>query len=109
MMRELNHLFFWVSMFIPVFFAGFVWFGPLAFARWAKIASLLGAAASVGWDIITLCQQPLAISRYPFLLTVSIKQSLAGIAVGIMITILIARPWHKIEETPKHSNDTSTA
>jgi len=96
MPHQLDHLLWVVSMLLllllPVGFAAFVWFSPLAFARWAKTASLLACAAGVGWVIITLRQPPLSMTRYPFLLAVSIKQVLSGIVIGIIISMKQSSP-----------------
>ena len=101
MPHQLDHLLWVVSMILlvllPVGFAVFVWFSPLAFARWAKTASLLACAAGVGWVIITLRQPPLSMTRYPFLLAVSLKQLLAGIVIGIIISIVLARPCRQAD------------
>jgi|ERR1700736_1777427 hypothetical protein len=92
MSRELDRLLLYGSMLIPIGFALWVWLDPRrCFARWAKITSLIGCAAGIAWDVITLFQRPLSFTRYPFLLTVSIKQTLGGVFVGIAVTIVIAR------------------
>ena len=43
------------------------------FPAWAKAASLLACAAGLAWDIITLLQRPLSLTRYPFLMTVALN------------------------------------
>jgi hypothetical protein len=107
MPRELDRLLLFASMLIPIGFAFFVWLHRRRpFTRWAKIASLIGCAAGVGWDIITLLQRPLSMQRYPFLLTVSVKQLLGGVFLGIFITIAIARRFDRDALTTNSSHVT---
>jgi hypothetical protein len=62
------------------------------YPHWAKLASIVGCAAGIAWVVITLFQpRGLTFARYPFLWSVSIKQSRAGIFLGIMIAIGLAR------------------
>jgi hypothetical protein len=58
---------------------------------WAKAASLIGCAAGIAWFLITLSQPRLSFARYPFLWSVSIKQFLGGLFLGIFITIILSR------------------
>lgn len=91
----LDYVFRPLTMILPIAFAGYVWFSRREFPRWAKIAALLGCLAGVAWDVITLFQPPLSIKRYPFLLTVSIKQLLGGTFLGVFISVLLAGPSRK--------------
>jgi hypothetical protein len=105
MPRELDRLILFASMLIPIGFALIVWLNRRRpYPRWAKIASLIGCAAGVGWDVITLVQRPLSIQRYPFLLTVSIKQSLSGVFIGIFIAVALARRSDRDSLTTKTSD-----
>jgi putative effector of murein hydrolase len=90
-MTRLNYPF--LSMLvIPIGFALVVLFARRPpYQQWAKVASLIGCAAGIAWFVITLFQPRLSIQRYPFLWSVSIKQTLAGIFVGIVISVTLAR------------------
>ena len=92
-------------MLIPLGFAIVVWLDRRRpYPRWAKIASLIACVAGVGWDVITLVQRPLPMQRYPFLLTVSVKQLLSGVFLGIFISIAIARRFEKDAVTTNNSD-----
>jgi hypothetical protein len=92
MSHQLDRLLLFASMLVPIGFALMVWLNSRRpYPSWAKAASVIACAAGVAWDVITLFQKPLSVTRYPFLLTVSIKQSLAGVFVGIALAIVIAR------------------
>jgi hypothetical protein len=105
MSREFDRLLLFASMLIPIGFALWVWLDRRSsFPRWAKVMSLVGCLAGIGWDIITLLQPPLSMNRYPFLLAVSVKQVLVGIFIGIAITIAIACPYRKPDESHQNSD-----
>jgi len=107
MSRELDRLLLFGSMLIPVAFALLIWLDRRrSYARWAKIMSLVGCAAGIGWDIITLLQPPLSMKRYPFLLAVSVKQLLSGVFIGIVISIVIARPYERAGDRHRNSDVT---
>jgi hypothetical protein len=94
MSPEVDRVLLYTSMFLPIVFALIVWLDSRRpYPHWAKAASLVACAAGLSWDIITLVQRPLSMSRYPFLLTVSIKQTLGGVFLGIAISIIIAHNW----------------
>jgi membrane associated rhomboid family serine protease len=88
-MTRLNYPFL-TTLVIPIGFALVVLFSP-PYQRWTKVASLIGCAAGIAWFVITLFQPRLSLERYPFLWSVSIKQTLAGIFVGIVISVTLAR------------------
>jgi hypothetical protein len=97
-------------MLIPIGFALVVWLSRRRpYSRWAKIASIIGCAAGVGWDVITLVQPPLSMQRYPFLLAVSVKQLLCGVFLGIFISIAIARRSNRDAVTTNSSDTTREA
>ena len=94
MTREIDGLLFYGPMLIPIAFVLIVWLhSRRPYPAWAKAASILACAAGLTWDIIALLQSPLSMRRYPFLLTVSVKQTLAGIFIGIAISVVMAHEW----------------
>jgi hypothetical protein len=107
MSREIDGLLFYGPMLIPIGFALWIWLDRRrAFAPWAKIAALIGCVAGIGWDVITLLQPPLSVKRYPFLVAVSVKQLLNGIFIGIIISIVLARPYRRSDEKHQDSDIT---
>jgi len=107
MFRELDRLLLFSCMLVPIGFAFAIWLDKRRpYPHWAKISALIGCAAGVGWDIITLVQRPLPTQHYPFLLTVSVKQLLIGVFLGVFITIAIARRPDKNAPTTNRSDHT---
>src|SRR5438552_10724626 len=96
-----------VSMLWAIGFALVVWFVRRPpYSRWAKIASLIGCAAGLSWSVITLFQHLFSMQRYPFVITVSVKQLLAGIFLGIFISVGISRRYDKHSPTTQDSEIT---
>ena len=106
-MRELDRLLIYAVMLMAIGFTLAVWFYRRPpYPRWAKIASLIAGAAGVAWSIITLLQHPFSMQRYPFVMTVSIKQQLAGIFLGIFISVGISRRYDKRAAATNNSTTT---
>jgi hypothetical protein len=96
MPRGLDLVLIIASMFWAIGFPLAVWFFRRpAYPRWAKIASLIACAAGLSWSVITLFQHPFSMQRYPFVLTVSVKQLLAGIFLGIFMSVGISRRYDR--------------
>jgi ABC-type thiamin/hydroxymethylpyrimidine transport system permease subunit len=90
--REIDRILIGAVALMAIGFAFAVWlYRRPPYSRWEKIASLVGSAAGITWSIITLFQRPFSIQRYPFVMTVSVKQFLGGIFIGIVISVWIAR------------------
>jgi zinc transporter ZupT len=96
MPRGLDLILIIASMLMAIGFTVIVWvFRRPPYPHWAKLASLIGCVAGVSWSVITLFQHPFSIQRYPFVTTVSVKQVLGGIFLGIVISIGISRRYDK--------------
>ena len=59
------------------------------YALWARLASLLACIAGLGWGFIGL----VADTDYPR--TEGIRGLLGGICIGLVVSILISKPYEK--------------
>ncbi len=69
----------------------------LVYARWAKLAYVLACLAGFGWGILGVILWPpfqLARQSYFFLL-LGLKYVFAGMIIGFLISVLIARPYER--------------
>ena len=86
-----------VGMIVIVAFAMLIIFHRRRiYALWAKVAAIIICLASVGWGILGLTLLHGSISSEGhYFPRFWIQQSLGGICVLLILTILIARPYQK--------------
>ena len=67
------------------------------FAIWAKIASILACVSGLGWSFFSFKLHYAVISdlNYDFDRAYAVKGLLGGICIGIVFSILIAKPYVK--------------
>jgi hypothetical protein len=84
---------------IPVAFAIFIWLRrEFRGVRWARIAGIVGAAsgiASASLGLVASRANALQLTRDAYLLLLACKHTLDGIFVGIVICVLLSKPWTK--------------
>ncbi|MGA2222640.1 MAG: hypothetical protein ABSH21_12860 [Verrucomicrobiia bacterium] len=68
------------------------------FAVWARFSSLLVCLAGLGWGVLgfVLLHQRSSMSPHAYFALGRIKALLAGLCVGLVLSILIARPYQKV-------------
>ena len=67
-----------------------------AYSDWAKLAYALASLAGLAWGTIGfVVLHPLHVTRYTYSLLLAIKHMSAGVAIGLMLSVLIARPYQK--------------
>lgn len=67
-----------------------------AYAGWAKLAYALASLAGLAWGTIGfVVLNPFHVTRNTYSLLLAIKYISAGIAIGFMLSVLIARPYRR--------------
>jgi hypothetical protein len=86
-----------IAAVIPVAFAIFIWLRrELAYVHWARIAGIVGAAsgiASASLSLVASHAKALHFTRDTYLLLLASKHTLNGIFIGIVICVLLSKPW----------------
>jgi hypothetical protein len=70
------------------------------YATWAKLAYVLASLAGLGWGVLGFILWPsfrLARHAYFFPLR-ALRYLLAGMVIGFLISVLIARPYEKHDD-----------
>jgi hypothetical protein len=67
------------------------------YATWAKLAYLLACVAGFGWGILGLILwPPFQLARHSYFFPLlALKHMFAGMIIGFLISVLIARPYEK--------------
>jgi hypothetical protein len=95
-----------IGGFGPMFlFVGALTSRKCVWAAWAKFAYLLASLAGLGWGIIGfIVLQSSAMTPRTFSLLLASKYVCAGMVIGFLLSIVIARPCQK-RSTPHASAD----
>ena len=66
------------------------------YATWAKVTYILASLTGTAWALLGfMLWPPLPGTRNTHFLLLAIKQMCAGLAIGFMVSVLIARPYAK--------------
>jgi hypothetical protein len=84
--------------FLPAIFAGHVFFNPArAYALWAKAASSIAALAGIAWGVLGYAvDHDWYSSKYAYFELLALKHQCAGLVLGFVLSISMARPYKKI-------------
>ena len=86
---------------IPVAFAIFICLRrEFSRVRWARIAGIVGAAsgiASASFGLVASRAKALHFTREMYLLLHASKHTFNGIFLGIVICVLLSKPWTKTQ------------
>jgi hypothetical protein len=79
-----------------------------SYARWAQIASPIVSVAALTWGTfgIILYHSHVSLSAHSFAVLRDIKAFCAGISLGIIVAVLLARPRQKISTNYKQCQKT---
>jgi len=86
-----------VGMIGPVILTAIAFFSrKRAYATWAKVAYIIASLAGLVWGILgfTLSHR-LHVTRQTYLLLLAQKYMCAGLVLGLVISVLMARPYKK--------------
>jgi hypothetical protein len=83
--------------FLPAIFAGHVFFNPArAYAPWAKAASSIAALVGIAWGVFGYAVDHHWYStKYAYVELLALKHLCAGLALGFVLSISMARPYKK--------------
>jgi hypothetical protein len=91
-----------ITVGVPVAFAVFIWFRrELRCLPWARTAAVVAAASGIGaasLSFIASRADALDLTRHMYLLLLASKHTLNGVFAGIVICVLLSKPWTKTPE-----------
>jgi hypothetical protein len=92
--------------FLPAIFAGHVFFNPArAYAPWAKAASSIAALVGIAWGVFGYAVDHHWYStKYVYFELLALKHLCAGLALGFVLSISMARPYKKISSDDARRN-----
>jgi len=110
MMSHFNLISLLVGMFLSIVLPTLVFFNrSRVYAAWAKITSVIVCMVGLGWGFLGLMLSHSEISGKDYSRLDGIKGMLGGICIGLVLGIMIARPYQKVvfdksEKTPGHGD-----
>jgi hypothetical protein len=66
------------------------------FATWARVICVVASLAVVGWGVAGLALLPPQTASPRYYKLIEIKGLLAGIWIGIVLSMFLARPYHRV-------------
>lgn len=87
---------------VPVAFAAFVWLRrELRCIPWARTAAVVAAASGISaasLSFVASRADTLDLTRHTYLVLLASKHTLNGVFAGIVICVLLSKPWTKTPE-----------
>ncbi|PYJ69989.1 MAG: hypothetical protein DME76_07090 [Verrucomicrobia bacterium] len=93
-----------VGVILPIGFVALIFFARArVYASWAKVASIIVCVAGLGGEIsdfLLLRWRTIHLTPQAYYLLVGVRGALVGLAIGLAVSILLARPYRKSVDKP---------
>ena len=96
MTNHLHLITLWVGIVFSILLPIVVWFDrKRIFTAWARIISLIACVAGLGWGFLGMALLHSSVIDWNYSRQEGIKGMLGGICIGLVISLLISKPYVK--------------